>query len=482
MTFGIVTLAMGYMLGILGIAMVVPALVDLAWGSPDWKTFAVSALFTLFAAGTLILASRGSSTRMSLRQGFILTVVSWLTASAFAALPFLFSGLRIDFADSFFEAISGLTTTGSTILSGLDGMPPGLLVWRSMLQWVGGIGIIVMGIVMLPFLRIGGMQLFRLESSDRSSEKILPRPGQLAAWIGGIYLALTLGCTLLFYVFGMSGFDAINHAMTTVSTGGYSTHDASLGHFASPAIFWSATVFMVLGALPFGVYIVTVRRNAMALLRDTQVRGFIALLAVVWAVLTLWRVATSGEDWFAALTAVAVNTTSVITTTGFATEDYTLWGAAAVGSFFMLTFLGGCAGSTSGGFKTYRLQIAFAMLAQTLRSTLTPHGVFPTRYGGRKVEEDVRESVAGFAMLYALTIAALALVLSFIGLDFATAVSGALTAVANVGPGVGTEIGPAGNFAALPDSAKWALSIGMLMGRLEIVTVLVLLAPESWRG
>ncbi|MCP1337039.1 TrkH family potassium uptake protein [Futiania mangrovi] len=481
MTFGIVTLAIGYMLGILGLAMIVPALVDLAWGHPDWHSFALSALFTLFAAGTLVLASRGSSSSMSLRQGFILTVVSWLTASMFGALPFLFAELRIGFADSFFEAISGLTTTGSTVLSGLDTLPPGLLVWRSMLQWIGGVGIIVMGIVMLPFLRVGGMQLFRLESSDRSSEKVLPRPGQLAAWIGGIYVVLTLACSLLYFVFGMSGFDAINHAMTTVSTGGYSTHDASLGYFGSPAIYWTATLFMLLGALPFGIYIVTARRDSLALLRDTQVQGFLGLIAAVWLALTLWRIASGTEDWFSALTAVAVNTASVITTTGFATEDYTLWGSAAVGSFFMLTFLGGCAGSTSGGFKTYRLQIAFAMLVQSLRSTLTPHGVFPARYGGRKVESDVRESVAGFAMLYALTIAGLALVLSFIGLDFDTAVSGALTAVANVGPGIGSEIGPAGNFADLPDAAKWALSLGMLLGRLEIVTVLVLLTPESWR-
>ncbi|MCP1336458.1 TrkH family potassium uptake protein [Futiania mangrovi] len=481
MTFGIVTLAIGYLLSVLGVAMIVPALVDLASNHADWQSFAVSALLTLFAAGTLILASHGGPRRMTLRQGFLLTVMAWLTASVFAALPFLFSDLGIHFVDAFFEAISGLTTTGATVLTGLETLPPGILVWRSMLQWIGGLGIVAMGIVMLPFLRIGGMQLFRLESTDRTSDKILPRPAQLAATIGAIYVLMSLTCALLYFVLGMSGFDALNHAMTTVATAGYSTYDASLGQFQSAPIYWTATVFMLLGSLPFNVYIAAVTRDPRLLVRDVQVRGFLLMVAAIWIGLTGWRILAHEIHWFDALTEVAVNTTSIITTTGYATTDFTAWGPVAMVVFFMLLFLGGCAGSTTGGFKIYRLQITVAMVAQALRRTIMPHGVFRVEYGGHPVDSDVRESVAMFAMLYALTMAVLAVLLAFCGLDFITAVSGAVSAVANVGPGVGEIIGPAGNYSTVPDAAKWLLSLGMLLGRLEIVTVLVLLSTLFWQ-
>lgn len=471
---------LGILIVVMGIAMIIPAIADALASHSDWATFAVSAASSVFLGGLMILGSAGSPIELTLRQAFVLTTLSWVGLSAVGALPLVFSDLGLTYTDAFFEAISGLTTTGSTVLSGLDHMPPGILLWRAMLQWLGGVGIIVMAIAMLPYLRVGGMQLFRMESSDRS-EKALPRAAQVAGATSIAYLVLTAACTFAYGLAGMTPFEAITHAMTTVSTGGYSTSDGSLGHFASPAIEWIGVLFMVLGALPFVIYIQAVHGRRDLVWKNSQVRRFLTGLGAVVLVLTLWLWAGHDVGILDALRLAAFNVVSVVTTTGYATTDYGQWGAFAVLGFFFLTFLGGCTGSTSGGIKTLRFELAVVLIRNQFQRLYQPHGIFPIRYKGQELSAEIARSAMSFIFIFIIAFGVLAIGLSALGLDFLTALSGSATALANVGPGLGDIIGPAGNFSSLPDAAKWMLSTGMLMGRLEFLTVLVALSPMFWR-
>jgi trk system potassium uptake protein TrkH len=453
---------------------------DLAMGHEDWSSFGVGALVTAFAGGMLVFAFRGGTRGLELRQAFLLTALAWVGTAAAAALPFIFSDRVTTYTDAFFEAISGLTTTGSTVLVGLDDFPPGILLWRGLLNWLGGVGIVAMVILVLPYLRVGGMQLFQTESSDRS-DRVLPRPGQTVAAIVGVYVALTAACALAYRLAGMTTFDAVNHAFATLATGGFSTHDLSFGNYRSHAIQWIGIVFMIAGALPFLLFVRAVRGEALAPLRDSQVRAFLYLLASAIAAICAWRLVFHEAPAPQVLTEVAFNVVSVVTTTGFVNADYNTWGAFAVVSFFVLTFVGGCTGSTSGAIKIFRLQIMAITALRQLKMLVAPRAVLPLRYNGRSFEGDVPSSVLVFVFLYVTSVAILAVALSVLGLDPLTSLSGAATAVGNVGPGLGDIIGPAGNFSTLPDAAKWLLSAGMLLGRLELMTVFVLLTPYFWR-
>jgi trk system potassium uptake protein TrkH len=412
---------------------------------------------------------------------FLLTSLSWIAISAFSALPLMFSQLQLSYTDAFFESISGITTTGSTVLVGLDTMPRDILLWRALLQWLGGIGIIVMAIAILPFIRVGGMRLFQTESSDRS-EKPFARAASTAKAIGTVYLALSMICAFAYWLAGMSLFDAITHAMTTLSTGGYSTYDSSLAHFPQPVIHWIAIVFMILGGLPFVQYVRLLKGDHRSLWYDRQVRTFLLFLTIVTLVVALDLYGSSTMRPEYALRVAALNITSVVTTTGYASADYTTWGHFAVVSFFFLTFVGACSGSTSGGIKIFRFQVAYLLLRNQLYKLIHPYVVMPLRYNDRAVTNEIVYSLVGFSFFFAVSVALLTLALALVGLDLVTSLSGAATALANVGPGLGDIIGPAGNFATLPDSAKWLLCFGMLLGRLEIMTVLVLFVPAFWRG
>lgn len=473
-----------HIIGILLLAlagfMLIPALADLFVANPDWQRFLAASAITTVAAGLLIFSTRGTPIDFGLREAFFLTTASWVLLSGFAALPFIFSERALSYTDAFFETISGLTTTGSTVLVGLDAMPPGILLWRALLQWIGGVGIIVMGMAILPFLRVGGMQLFRTESSDRS-DKIFPRPGQIAGTIGLVYVGLTLLCMALYDLAGMTAFEGLAHAMTTLSTGGYSTSDGSLGHFSEPAVHWIGTVFMLAGGLPFVLYVRALTGKPHLLWRNGQVRALLATLGTAILILALWLIVTGRQGPLDALRLAAFNVTSIVTTTGFATADYGTWGAFAVVLFFTLTFVGACTGSTSGAVKIFRFEVMGRMAFVQFRRLQYPRGVFPITYMGRTVEPEVSLSVIAFFATFIGSFIGLALSLSLLGLDFVTAFSGAATAIANVGPGLGPIIGPAGNFSTLPDAAKWLLSAGMLLGRLEIFTVFVLFLPGFWR-
>ena len=469
----------GLLLAAVSAGMLLPALVDLASAHDDWQVFVASALVTGFIAGALILTNRGDLPPLSVKQAFLLTSLSWLALTGFAALPFAFSELNLSYTDAFFEAMSGLTTTGATILTGLDNAPPGILLWRALLQWFGGIGIIVMAISVLPMLNVGGMQLFRLESSD-TSEKILPRTAQIAGSITRLYFGITLACVVAYALAGMNLFDAVAHAMTTIATGGFSTRDASLGAFA-PEVAMVAVVFMLLSSLPFVAYLQLVNRKFDKFVQDAQIRTFLILALVATLAMWAYQLSFGIAAPSSALLAAAFNTISILTGTGYATTDYGAWGPFAIGVFFVLTFIGGCAGSTACGLKIFRLQVIFKAGWRYIRQLTLPNGVFVIRYNGRVLDDDVANSVVAFVLIFILSFSAVAISLSLMGLEPVTALSAAAAAIANVGPGLGAEIGPTGNYANLPDRAKWVLSFGMLLGRLEFLTVLVMFSPSFWR-
>lgn len=472
---------LGVLLTTLAVAMVIPVFVDLAVFNDDWQVFAVGGALTFFVGVMLVLTCRARARTLNVRQAFVLTTLVWVALPAFAAIPFAFANLDLSYTDAFFESMSGLTTTGSTVIVGLDHAPPGILLWRSLLQWLGGVGIVMMAVSVLPLLQVGGMQLFRMEFAERM-EKALPRAAQIAAWIGGIYLAMTVICGILYNIAGMSGFEAINHAMTTVATGGYSTRDSSIGFYDSPWIDAIATVFMIAGSLPFLLYFQALRGGPLDLIRDSQVRWFLSILGVSALVMLLYLWQTQGWELGRAVQMTAFNITSIMTGTGYATDDFAVWGAFAMPLFFILMFIGGCAGSTTCGIKVFRFQVLLQTARMQFRRLLQPHGVFIAYYNGKPIPEAVAESVMSFFFLFATLFVLLALALGLLGLDFITATSGAATAIANVGPGLGPIIGPSGNFASLPDGAKWLLAVGMLLGRLEIFTVLILLSPRFWKA
>ena len=464
----------------LALFMVVPWLVLLIEKERDAQAFGLSILAVLTTVAFTWLVTYRVSLELKPWQMFILTVASWTSISGFASLPLVFGAPQLSVTNAVFESVSAITTTGSTILVSIETLSDGLKLWRGLMQWMGGIGIIVMGIAILPFLKVGGMRLFHTESSDWS-DKVMPRTGGIAKATLSIYIGFTILAMVCYWLAGMSPIDAIVHGMTSLATGGFANSDASFGAYADqPWLLWMGSLFMLSGALPFVLYIRFLRGFKSALWQDQQVRGLLKLLLIATVVLSVWRIF-NGTPAFQAFTHATFNVVSVVTTTGYASDDYTLWGALPVATFFYLTFLGGCSGSTSGGMKTFRLQIATLMLRNQLRYLIHANGVFTTRYNQQPVTSDISRSVVAFSFFFFITIALLTLSLSALGLDLVTALSGAATAVANVGPGLGDIIGPAGNFAPLPDAAKWLLCIGMLMGRLEILTVVVLLTPMFWR-
>lgn len=464
----------------LAATMAIPAIVDLNVGNDDWIVFAASSTFTLFFGVAAALAAKERTIQLDVRQGFLLTTTAWLLMAAFGGLPFAFSGLGLSYADAYFEAMSGLTTTGSTVIVGLDRLAPGLQLWRGILNFIGGAGIIVLALAVLPFLRVGGMQLFHSESSDRS-EKVVPRISTVASSTLLIYVSLTLTCALVYWMAGMTGLEAVVHAMSSLATGGFSTLDSSIGGFASPAIEWIGIVFMLAGALPFVAYIRLTGGDLGVFWHDSQIRLLFLLVIGSSIALAVWLVSTRDEVWHEAFRTALFNVVSVVTTTGYVSTDYSQWGGFAVTVFFLLTFCGGCTGSTAGGIKIFRFEILIARLRVQMARLVQPHGVFPLQYQGRVVPDDVPAGVIGFIALYLSCFVVLSVLLSALGLDFVTATSGAATALGNVGPGLGDVIGPAGTFQPLPDAAKWLLSLGMVLGRLELFTFLVLFTPRFWR-
>ena len=471
----------GVLTATFGAGMLVPALIEIAQQTVEWRVFLSSAGLTLFVGLGLAISNRGTGEALNIRQAFLLTTALWVVLPAFGAVPFVFSEINLSFTDAYFEAMSGVTTTGSTVLTGLDDAPAGILVWRALLQWFGGIGIIVMAVAVLPMLRIGGMQLFRMESSD-TSEKILPRAAQIAGAITALYVGLSALCMFALIVAGLTPFDAAAHAMTTIATGGFSTSDLSIGKFENFGAEMIIVAFMVIGSLPFVLYLQVIRGRPLALWRDTQVRGFFLIAATIVLLMILWLIVFKDFAPGDAFRYGTFNAVSIMTGTGYTSTDYGAWGAFSITAFFFIMFIGGCAGSTSCGIKIFRFQVLVSAIIVRLKQHNRPHGVFAPHYNRRPVPENVVSSVMSFLFLFVVSFIVLSLALTATGVDYVTAMSGAGTALANVGPGLGEVIGPAGTFQPLPTSAKWLLSFGMVLGRLELFTVLVLITPAFWRG
>ena len=476
-----------YTLGIclVGLAffLVFPALLEATLHTNDWQVFALTSFLCLFVGGCLILVNKRDSYTMSTRHVYLLTTVLWVFIPIVSGLPFYFTSTsyHLGFTDAVFEAVSGMTTTGSTVYANLDNAPKGILLWRSMVVWIGGMGIIVLTMIVLPYLRVGGMQLFRTESSDRS-DKVLPKAHQVAFVTTISYIALSGLCALAYYLSGMTGFDAINHAMTTLATGGFSTHDASFGYFKNPLIHWMGVLFMMLGATPMLLYYTffTNRHANRPLLYQTVV--FWLQVAIIVFIVTVYVHRTEHMPYEEALRLTAFNIVSVATTTGYASTDYNQWGPFAIIVFYFLTVIGGCTGSTSGGLKTFRMVVMVKSVLYQMKKMLVPHGVFSARMGDTVIKEDVMSSVGMFFLLYVFVFTVFTLCLAASGLDMLTSTSGVTQAMSGVGPGLGPIIGPAGNFIPLTDFAKWSLVFAMIAGRLEIMTILVLFTRAFWRS
>jgi trk system potassium uptake protein TrkH len=475
----------GYLIGwlvlALGASMALPMAADMVAGHGNARVFATTAILTIVAGAVIALAcATRERRRMGVQHSFLLATSVWVVFPFFAALPFWFGAPHADFTDALFESMSALTTTGATVFVGLDRLPPGTLLWRGMLQWFGGLGIIVVAMIFLPTLKVGGMQIFRSEAFDTLG-KILPRAGQIAFSLTGIYMVLSFLCFMAYVFTGMAAFDAAVHAMTTVSTGGMANTDSSFGAYGAGA-HYVAVLFMVLAALPFIRFVQVANGSGWPLLRDTQVQAFLLVILVFVLTLTFWLAAQHAGTLEQAFREVLFNVVSIMTGTGYSSADFDTWGALAMTMFFVLGLIGGCSGSTSCSVKIFRYQLLFSAISAEVKRLHSPNRVFTPRYEGRAVSIEVMDSVMAFFMLFYLTLAVVAILLVLIGLEPIVAISGAAAALANIGPGLGEEIGPAGNFAGLPEAAKWVLTLAMLIGRLELMSVFVLFTAAFWRG
>ncbi|MBO6472390.1 MAG: TrkH family potassium uptake protein [Pelagibacteraceae bacterium] len=472
---------LGILLIILGFFMIAPIMVQLIYDDGFDGTFVYSSIVTIFIGILFLLSNLDRDRKLNLQQAFLLTSLSWIAIAIFGSLPFILSDLELTFSDAFFESMSGITTTGSTVIGDLNNAPKAILIWRSLLQWLGGIGIVVMAITVLPLLNVGGMQLFKLQSGD-TTEKILPRTREIAFKIISIYFFLSSVCAVSYFFAGMNIFDSIAHAMTTIATGGFSTYSESIGYFQNPKIEIVSIIFIISGSIPFIAYLKYLDGNKKIFFQDIQIKGLIYICLISIIIITLNLLIKEHGNFFSNLRLSAFNIVSILSGTGYVTTDFNLWGNFSLVFFLLLMFIGGCAGSTACGIKVFRIQILWLFIINEIKKSVYPRGVFPLSYNKQKIDKRFMSPIISFIFLYFLIFFLVAMLLSFTGLDFVTSFSGAATAISNVGPGLGDMIGPSGNFGELSNFAKWILSFAMLLGRLEIFTLLVLFFPSFWKN
>ena len=471
----------GILLIVLGAAMLAPYAIQIFY-SENSHSFISSSFVTIFIGILFILANLEKEFKLNLRQTFLFSTLAWLMVAIFGSLPFLLSSYELTKSEAFFESMSGITTTGATIISDLDNSPKSILLWRAIMQWLGGIGIVVMAITILPLLKVGGMQLFKMEGPD-STEKILPRTIEVAAIIISTYVALTFFCGLFYWLFGMTIFDSVCHAMTTIATGGFSTHNDSIGFFKNSNIEIIASIFIILGSIPFISYLKFSQGNRKIFFNDVQIKGLIYLLAISITIMFIYLLFINFESSIIDKIRISsFNVISILSGTGYVTDDFGLWGKFSLVFFLFLMFIGGCAGSTACGIKIFRLQMLLIFLKDQIKKLIYPNSVIITKYNNQKISDDFIKSVIIFIFTFLFIFLIIAMLLSISGLDFITSISGAASSISNVGPGLGDMIGPNGNYKTLPDISKWILTIGMLLGRLELFAVLVLFFPSFWRN
>ena len=463
---------------ILGVFMFIPIIVQFIYSEIDSSFFGASIVTIIFGI-LFFLSNLDHDKRLTLQQAFLLTALSWLSIAIFGSLPFIFSDLEFSFTNAFFESMSGITTTGSTIISNLDEMPRSILLWRAILQWLGGIGIIIMAITLMPIMNVGGMQLFKVSNND-SSEKILPKSKEIALRLIYIYSSLTFLCGVTYKIFGMNFFDSLTHSMTTIATGGFSNYNESIGFFDSVSIEISAMIFIILGSLPFIAYIKFVSGDKKVLINDTQIKTFFKIIFYSIFILSIYLLIDTSSELN--LRTVFFNIISILTGTGYVNAEFDTWGSFTLVLFLGLMFIGGCAGSTTCGVKVFRIQILYLFIVNQLKKIVYPKGVFVLKYDQNQIDNKFISSVISFIYMYLVIFFILTALLSLSGLDFITSISGAATSISNVGPGLGSTIGPNGDFSSLPDVSKWILTLGMILGRLELFAILVLFLPSFWRN
>ena len=463
---------------ILGIFMLIPVIAQFFYHEIDSSFFGASIVTIIFGV-LFFLSNLDHDKKLNLQQAFLLTALSWLSIAIFGSLPFIFSNVYFSFTNAFFESMSGITTTGSTIISNLEDMPKGILLWRALLQWLGGIGIIVMAITLMPIMNVGGMQLFKISNND-SSEKILPKSKEIALRLIYIYSSLTALCALSYKFLGMNIFDSLTHSMTTIATGGFSNYNQSIGFFNSVSIEISAMIFIILGSLPFIAYIKFLSGNKKIFLSDIQIKTFIKIIFFSVIVLTIYLSLNNSNQLN--LRSIFFNVISILTGTGYVNAQFDNWGGFSLLLFLILMFIGGCAGSTTCGIKIFRIQILYSFISNQLKKIIYPKGIFILKYNQNAVDNKFVASIISFIYMYLVIFFIITALLSLTGLDFITSISGAATSISNVGPGLGSTIGPNGNFSTLPDVSKWILTLGMILGRLELFAILVLFLPSFWRN
>ena len=470
----------GLVLNVLAASMIFPLLADVQAGHEDWKVFLFCMVLTGFFGGALTIANKEKELNLHTKEVFIITVFGWIVITTFAALPFKFSQVDLSTVDAFFEAMSGLTTTGATVIENISSTPPGILMWRAMMQWLGGIAILIMALTILPYLRVGGMQVFQNSSTNKETNR--PRLIEHSKGILYIYIALTIICGLSYGFGGMGFFDSIIHAMTTLSTGGFSSFDQSFLNVEGEWIKGTAIVFMLVGGLPFIMFLKTLRGTASSPFKDNQTLTYILVFLFATFILFAWLYANAINLDEPLIMTAAFTSISLMTGTGYATVDYAIWGGSATTLLLFLMTIGGCAGSTTCGIKIFRFQILYGVAKTQVQKLIHPSGVFIPRYQNKPIKNDAIISVMSFFFVFATAFVLGTLVLAITGLDLTTAISATVACLSNVGPGIGDIVGPSGNYASLPDAAKWTLSLCMILGRLELFMVLVVLSPHFWKS
>lgn len=473
----------GYVIGLLtstlGALMLLPMCFDLASGLGNWRAFASSAAIAFFVGLFLTLACANAISKgLNLRQSFILTTGVWVVLPVFGAVPFLIGAPQLSFTDALFEAMSGLTTTGTTVITGLDQLPPGVNLWRAMLNWLGGLGIVIVALLFLPVMKVGGMQFFRTEGFDTLG-KVLPRALDISSALLQVYVVMTALCALAYRAAGMSAYESLIHALSVISTGGFSNRDSSFANF-SPTLHYISVVAMLLSTLPFIRFIQLAQGQITPLWQDLQVRAYLRWTGYAIALVLAWRVFKGGEPFTATLHDSIFNVVSTFSGTGFTSGDPSAWGPLPFMVLLIAGFIGGCTASTGCSVKVFRYLILFRAIRTQLRRIVHPYGVHVLRLQGRKVEGDVINSVIVFFTLFVATFGVLAILLSMTGLQPRTALTAAWTSIANIGPVWGPEVGPTGAVGRFPDAAKWIMAAGMLLGRLEILSVFVLFTRRFW--
>ncbi|MHC0052360.1 TrkH family potassium uptake protein [Actibacterium sp. D379-3] len=470
----------GQLLVALGGLMLLPMALNLAMGDPNWQTFLETAIQTLLAGSVLAMACRnGLGQSLSLRQAFVLTAGIWTVMPVFGALPFMEGAPHASFTNAYFEAVSGITTTGSSVFTGLDTLPVGVLLWRGMLNWIGGLGIAFVAMIFLPVMRVGGMQFFRTEGFDTLG-KVLPRAKDIARMLVIIYAGLTCAAVLAYLLVGMTPLDAVVNAFATISTGGFSTSDASFGKYSGPAEYVGA-LFMILASLPYIRFVQLLSGSARPLLRDPQVRAYLRWLLYAVGAVVAFRVATGKDPFETVLRESLFNIVSIFSGTGFGSANVAAWGAFPVVIAFLVGMIGGCTSSSSASISVFRWQLTFLEIRTRLAQLYAPSAIRIIKYDGRQVERDVLDALVLYVGGYILTLGVLTIGMDMVGVDEESALFAIWTSIGNIGFGFGPLVQRTGTMVDFPAPAKWLMVLAMLMGRLGLLSVFVLLMPRFWR-